>query len=51
MIVNRPANERVGMDWWNSLPKSERAHWFNLAKAASPAEAWSMFKNGYRLYS
>jgi hypothetical protein len=44
-------DERAGMDWWNSLDKSERRHWFNLAKANSPAEAWAMFKRGERLYS
>jgi hypothetical protein len=44
-------DERTGMDWWNSLPKRERSRWFDLAKAASPAEAWLMFKRGYRLYS
>ena len=31
-------------------PENERSHWFNLAKATSPAEAWLMCKRGYRLF-
>lgn len=38
------ADERDGMDWWNSLPESERAVWLAKAQSAKPSDAWAAYK-------
>jgi hypothetical protein len=35
-------DERVGMEWWNSLAKIERGYWLSVAETV--AEAWTRFK-------
>jgi hypothetical protein len=37
------ANERAGMDWWNSLSESERATWLTKANSAKPSDAWAAY--------
>jgi hypothetical protein len=37
------ADERAGMNWWNSLPESERATWLAKAQSAKPSDAWAAF--------
>lgn len=32
-----------GMDWWNSMPEGERAHWLMMAASAVPAAARHAF--------
>jgi len=44
-------DERAGMDWWNALSVSERARWLKVVNTTIVAEAWAMFKAGYRLHS
>ena len=38
------ADERAGMDRWNSLPESERAAWLAKAQSAKPSDAWATYK-------
>ena len=41
-------DEQAGMDWWNSLTETERAHWLAVSQTAVPAEAWAAFKAAFR---
>ena len=41
-------DERMGMTWWNALPKDKRRRWLTGDSAQTPAEAWAMFKRGER---
>lgn len=38
------ADERAGIDWWNSLSERERADWLRRASSAKPADAWAEHK-------
>jgi hypothetical protein len=38
------ADERAGMEWWNSLPERERALWLGKAQSAKPVDAWAAYK-------
>ena len=37
-------DEQAGMNWWNGLTETERAHWLRQAGSAAPANAWEAFK-------
>jgi len=37
---------RIGMAWYNSLPREERQRWHEAAGSAIPAHAWELFKSG-----
>jgi len=38
------ADERAGMDWWNSLSEPRRAAWLYMAQSAKPSDVWAEFK-------
>ena len=35
----REEDPHVGMEWWNRLPETRRAHWLVMAASAMPAAA------------
>lgn len=38
------ADERTGIDWWNSRSEQARAYWLKKANSAVPAEAWAAYQ-------
>lgn len=34
---------KAGMDWWNEIPKEERAYWLVKAASAVPADAYHAY--------
>lgn len=39
------SDEKLGIDWWNSLTEVARSYWLSVAGSAVPAEAWAAYKN------
>jgi len=38
------ADEKAGIEWWNSLTHMARAYWLASAGTAVVADAWECFK-------
>lgn len=38
--------DKAGLEWWNGLTESDRAHWMRVAGSAVPADAWKAFQRG-----
>lgn len=38
------ADEKAGMEWWNSLTPIARSYWLSTAGSAVAADAWKAFK-------
>ncbi|WP_019570289.1 hypothetical protein [Thioalkalivibrio sp. ALE11] len=37
-------DDAAGIAWWNGLTRQQRRYWLDRAASASPADAWSQFK-------
>ena len=44
-VDNMTSDEKLGIDWWNSLTEVARSYWLSVAGSAVPAEAWAAYKN------
>lgn len=38
------ADEKAGMDWWNSQPELVREFWLRVANSARAADAWAAYR-------
>ena len=38
------ADEKAGMDWWNSQPELVREFWLRVANSARAVDAWAAYR-------